>query len=347
VVTLSHTSFSPGQSINFSVDDGEVEAAAGSLTGLSTGGPEDGDWDFTTATNGGSSGGGNTGGASTYAIELLSPNSGSFKVNDLFPILWETSGSGTINLVDIFYSLNGGATYIQIADNTTNDGSFDWIVPDVSTVEGRIKVVATDLATDLASDFSDAHLTFVGTATTPKPVTPVKAPDSGNQGKSPVTGLLEPISVVQVNTFIKSPSFSTVYYVDVDMKRHPVPDAKTYFTWRESFNSVITVTDATLPTMMLGVPLLPKPGVVLVKIQSVNKVYAIVTNPADGYTPILRWIKTEELAKELYGDDWADYIIDISPSMLSRFIMGEDVLTAGDIVVNRGMMRKRFNLKAN
>jgi hypothetical protein len=76
--------------------------------------------------------------------------------------------------------------------------------------------------------------------------------------------------------------------------------------------------------------MLPAPGVVLVKIQSDPKVYAIDTDST------LRWVPDETTAITLYGANWADYVIDLEPTTFARFDVGED-MTADDEVDLDGM----------
>ncbi|MFA6131371.1 MAG: fibronectin type III domain-containing protein [Patescibacteria group bacterium] len=141
-------------------------------------------------------------------------------------------------------------------------------------------------------------------------------------GPSPVTGEQEDISEVFPGEYIKSPSFPTVYYVTDDLERRPFMDAQTYFTYENSFDMVKVVTDATLPLLNLAGPMLPKPSTVLVKIQSDPKVYVVTRNPDNEYRPILRWLSSESLAIDLYGEQWAEYIIDIPVTLFARFEIG-------------------------
>lgn len=145
------------------------------------------------------------------------------------------------------------------------------------------------------------------------------ADDSGEVGFSPVTGEEEAISVVDEGQYIRSYSFNSIYYLDENFVRHPFWDANSFFTYADSFNEVVWVTDATLSTMTLGTPMLPNPGVVLVKIQSNPKVFAI-----DGDN-VLRWVPDEATALSLYGSDWSNYVIDLEPTAFARYSIGEDM----------------------
>lgn len=165
------------------------------------------------------------------------------------------------------------------------------------------------------------------------------AENSGEYGTSPVTGQQEAISEVGAGQFIRSYSFSGIYYIDEDMVRHPFWDANSFFTYADSWNDVVWVTDATLPTMTLGSPMLPKEGVVLVKIQSDPKVYAIDNDNT------LRWVPDETTALSLYGTNWADYVIDLEPTTFARYSVGEKMTQSESVDVN--VMKTRFELIDN
>ena len=59
-----------------------------------------------------------------------------------------------------------------------------------------------------------------------------------------------------------------------------------------------------------------KPGS-LIKIESDPKVYLV--SDIDG---TLRWIPTEERAKELYGDGWAGFVKDVPVTFFSSYTIG-------------------------
>lgn len=164
------------------------------------------------------------------------------------------------------------------------------------------------------------------------------------EGVSPVTGEAEAVTQVKAGEYITSPSYSTVYYVTDNGERRPFMDANTYFTYEDSFDVVKEVTDATLPELTLGQLMLPKAEVVLVKIQSIATVYALGENADDPYAPLLREIETEELAIDLYGDDWADYVIDVQSTFFSKFGSG-DPMDSGDSI-DKSIMKTRDQLSA-
>ncbi len=274
--------------------------------------------------------------AASYTMLVTAPNGGEALVGGATKnITWSSSqtNSSAMNNVNISYTTDNGATYTTIATNEANDGTYSWTVPNITASQVFVKVAGTDLVTVLATDSSDSEFSISNTT----------APSTGTSGISPVTGLVEDISTVAYGNYIKSPSFDTVYYVDhgtdgSTLIRRPFNDHQTFITYQANFNNVITVTDATLPTLSLGAPMMPKPGVVLVKIQTVNKVYAI------GTSGELRWVTTEALASSIYGSNWSNYVIDLPDTLYSRFTHGSDITTDENIDVSGMKTRTEVNM---
>ncbi len=264
-------------------------------------------------------------------------------------IQWASTSSDTaMGYVNLYYSIDGGANYTSIALGALNNGSYSWTLPSVDTDSAYIKIEGTDLVTVLASDISSQFQISTGaeedasdtTEDSDEAPAEVTAPSTGETGPSPVTGEDEDISEVNVGDFIKGPSFSTVYYIDTGLVRRPFMDAQSYFTYQDSFGDITVVTDATLATLTLGNPMLPKAGVTLVKIVSDNKVYATQN---DGMGNILlRWVMDEGIAIEMYGANWADYVIDVDVTLFGKYVMGPDISAAEE--VDTEIMKTRFEL---
>ncbi|MFA6131267.1 MAG: S8 family peptidase [Patescibacteria group bacterium] len=142
---------------------------------------------------------------------------------------------------------------------------------------------------------------------------------------------------------IRSSSFSSVYDISGDDRRAFMNEAA-YFTYFDSFSAVETVNDSDLSSYQLTGVILPKPGVVLVKIQSAPTVYLIDENSTDQYRPILRAIGSESVAEAMYGAHWADYVIDIEPTFFGKFAMGNPVTSAYSI--DTSIMKTRQQLAA-
>lgn len=271
----------------------------------------------------------------TYDITVTSPNGGeSYMPGDSVEITWDVDGGSAMSAVNLnlMYSNGGSTTQESIVADTANDGSYTWTVPNITASDAWIQAVGTDLVDSLATDTSDDAFS-IGAASSSDDTSDdssddATVPSTGDYGYSPVTGELEEISEVSEGMYVRSSYFDTVYYIEEDgsgdLIRRPFMDAQTYMTYEDDWSPVETVTDATLPTMSLGGPMLPNPGIVLVKIQSDAKVYAI------GEDGELRWVSSETVAIALFGSNWADYVIDIPATLFPRFDMGDDIDSAVD-----------------
>ena len=278
----------------------------------------------------------------SYTMLVTAPNGGETLTGGATKsVTWSSSetNSTAMNYANIAYTTDSGTTWTTVATNLANNGSYNWTVPSINASQVLLRVTGTDLVNELAYDNSDSEFSIAtATADDSTGTTTVTAPSTGTTGISPITGLSEDISVVEYGDYIKSPSYDTVYWVDYatdgsTLIRRPFNDSQTFFTYQTDFSNLMTVTDATLPTMSLGSPMMPKPGVVLVKIQSVAKVYAIGT---DGS---LRWVPSEEIASALYGSNWSDYVIDIPDTLYPHFMHGDDMSISD--YVNQGQMKTR------
>jgi hypothetical protein len=264
--------------------------------------------------------------AITYDISVSNPIVGEeFSTGDEVLIAWTTGGNGVTNFVDLSYSLDGVA-YVDIATNVdARTGSYAWKVPsDIASDSVRVRAEGTDLLNPTSEAIVDSI-----SINAPVVEAPVDIPDEN------------PLAIWS-NTYVTSPLTSSVYYIDEDLLRHPFIDAQTYFTWQDSFDTILSIEDDVLGQLELGSPMVPNHDTVLVKIQSENKVYAVTFG--GGLDAILRWIPTEELAVDMYGVDWADYVIDVPVTLFSQFQFGADISTSGDIPVNMSTMKRRVDL---
>lgn len=282
------------------------------------------------------------------AVTITSPEAGDdFYPADRMLITWESVGTAPMGAANIYYSIDGGMLYTSIVKGITNDGSYEWTVPVMATTKGHIKVEGTDGVVVLASDESDAFAIITDSGESQDGEEEDDATEDQIEagevmGTSPVTGEMEVIDDVDPGDYIRGVSFDTVYWVDSDMVRHPFFDTQTYFTYQNSFDAVVEVSDATLSTLQLGSPILPKAGVVLVKIRSVDQVYALENN-SEGETE-LRWIASEEVAEDMYGSDWASYVIDIDVTLFGKFAVGDGIDAA--IEVDTSIMKTRMELNS-
>lgn len=125
-------------------------------------------------------------------------------------------------------------------------------------------------------------------------------------------------------SLIKGISYSAVYYCGMDGKRYIFPNEKTFFTWYQDFEQVMTISDNELASIPIGANVTYRPGVKLVKITTDLRVYAVAANGT------LRWMQTEELARHFYGVDWASRVDDISDAYFVNYRIGTPITTNND-----------------
>lgn len=136
-----------------------------------------------------------------------------------------------------------------------------------------------------------------------------------------------PAHVVQAagaEDLVKCSDFPAVYYVGDDGARYVFPNENIYFSWYPDFSEVKTISCEDLASFPIGDRLVYRPGTSLVKIPSDPSVYAV---ESDG---VLREIPSEDVAEDLFGDDWEERVDDVSEAFWSSFIVGEP-LEAGEI----------------
>ncbi|MFC1598729.1 S8 family peptidase [Patescibacteria group bacterium] len=148
-------------------------------------------------------------------------------------------------------------------------------------------------------------------------------------------GLVNPVKVFQSlnpvvveGKLIKGASSKTVYYLGANNKRYVFPDQATYLSWYEDYSYVEEVSDAELADIAIGGLITIKPGVRMVKITTLANVYAVDKNG------VLRWVKTESLAQQLYGTDWAKQVVDISDAFFINYQVGDAISAVADFDPN-------------
>lgn len=128
-------------------------------------------------------------------------------------------------------------------------------------------------------------------------------------------------SAASAGDLIKA-SGPAVYYLHTDGKRYVFPNEKTYFSWFKDFSSVKTISDSELASIFVGGNVTVRPGTYLAKVTTDPKVYAI---SHDGQ---LHWIESEAIAKALYGDNWAQRVIDVPDAFFVNYSVGASLSTA-------------------
>lgn len=141
---------------------------------------------------------------------------------------------------------------------------------------------------------------------------------------SPATAsAMTSVDDLSAGDLIRGESFSAVYYYGADGYRYVFPNDKTYFTWYEDFEDVKWISDADMTTIQIGGNVTYKPGVKMIKITSDSKTYAVSENGT------LRWVSSEEVAIDLYGNDWNTQIDDVPDAFFGNYNIGQEIEESG------------------
>lgn len=133
-----------------------------------------------------------------------------------------------------------------------------------------------------------------------------------------------PASYVSAGYLIKTSNNQAVYYYGKDGRRHAFPNERIYKTWYQDFSGIRLVTPDELAAIPLGKNVTYRPGVKMIKLQTVPKVYAV------GQGGALRWVQTEDVAKSLYGTDWNKKIDDISDAFFTDYFEDTVINSSSD-----------------
>lgn len=126
-------------------------------------------------------------------------------------------------------------------------------------------------------------------------------------------------SACEHGSLISSTESDAVYYCARNGKRYAFQNSRIYFSWYEDFDDVEQISPEELAEIPFGGVVTYKPGVKLVKITSVPKVYAVSANGT------LQWVQSEEMAIALFGEDWADEVDDIPDAFFNAYTIGEPI----------------------
>jgi hypothetical protein len=124
-------------------------------------------------------------------------------------------------------------------------------------------------------------------------------------------------------------SDTAVYYFANNGKRYVFPHEKVYFTWYQDFSPVQILPIDQMSLIPIGGNVTYHPGTNLVKFQTDTKTY-IVTRGG-----VLRWVKTEDIARAWFGDQWNQHVHDISEAFYINYTFGEPVNNALDLALEQ------------
>jgi hypothetical protein len=99
------------------------------------------------------------------SVRVESPNGGeSISADTTISIRWTSSDNLGLSRHSVLFSSDGGRSFTTVAQGLGADTrSFDWRVPvNLATTQGRIRVIAFDMAGNATQDESDANFTVSG-----------------------------------------------------------------------------------------------------------------------------------------------------------------------------------------
>ena len=118
---------------------------------------------------------------------------------------------------------------------------------------------------------------------------------------------------IEAGDLVRCANFPAVYYIGEDGKRHAFPNERIYFSWYPDYSGVKKVSCDDISDFVVGQNVRYQSGRTLVKIPSVNTVYA-VGSQGDLYS-----IASESIASALYGGDWAKKVHDLPEAFWSNY----------------------------
>lgn len=127
-----------------------------------------------------------------------------------------------------------------------------------------------------------------------------------------------------IGDLVKLAGNDALYYLGADGKRYSFPNDKTYFTWYADFTKTKIIGAAQLASIQLGGSVTYRPGMKMIKIQSLPTVYAVSSGG------VLHAIPDEATAGALYGTNWNLHIDDVSDAFWVLYKIGAPLAQASD-----------------
>lgn len=140
------------------------------------------------------------------SVDVISPNGGELlSSGTTYTIQWVSYGSSSN--VDLYYSTDGGTSWIFIADNLPVSGTYAWLVPNVSSTTCLVK------AQSIYVDQSNGYFT-IGTFANSVTVTSPNGGEVLSPGSSHYITWSTTGSISNVEIYLSTDSGSTWSYID-------------------------------------------------------------------------------------------------------------------------------------
>ncbi|MDQ5952018.1 MAG: hypothetical protein QG626_145 [Patescibacteria group bacterium] len=335
-VTLSFVNMLCGHAYSVTTDEAEIIASTGTVTTLVTTGPQDGDWSFTTGACGSGSSTPATVSSFSYDGAVCSlENTQSFSVTGSNIDAYLASDDQYFSDAEwVSNDIEGSDSFNVTFDDSTSTAYFA-----LRSDTGAVTNVYSFDLTDWSSTCGTSDDSAGSDENSDDGSEDMPSDDTSSDDSSDIV----PVAGVNPGDVIHSSTSSAVYYVTSTYTRRVFINEQSYFTWFDSFDGVKEVSASTLSALPLDGSMLPKAGVVLVKIQSSPVVY-FLDDSSDEFSPELREIGDEATAIDLFGSNWADYVIDIEPTFFTKFDSGLEVDASEDLGIDVNDMKERESL---
>lgn len=139
---------------------------------------------------------------------------------------------------------------------------------------------------------------------------------------------LQPGDLIKIPTDNDPDTFSdtAVYYYASNGRRYVFTNDKSYFTWYTTFDNIKVISLDDMTKIPIGGNITYRPGIKPVKFQTDNKVYAVYKNGE------LRWMRTADVARAIYGPRWTSLVDDINESFYVNYTIGLPIDNALDFL---------------
>jgi len=127
---------------------------------------------------------------------------------------------------------------------------------------------------------------------------------------------------------VKTLNDTAVYYYAINGRRYVFPNEKVFFTWFPDFSKVKIIPIDQMSLIPIAGNVTYRPGSKLVKFQTDPKTYLVTKGG------VLRWAKTEDVARGWFGPDWNQNVDDITEAFYVNYTFGAPVENALDLAID-------------
>lgn len=127
---------------------------------------------------------------------------------------------------------------------------------------------------------------------------------------------------------VKTLNDTAVYYYAMNGRRYVFPNEKVFFTWFPDFSKVKIIPIDQMSLIPIGGNVTYRPGSKLVKFQTDPKTYLVTKGG------VLRWAKTEDVARGWFGANWNQSVDDITEAFYVNYTFGQPVESSLDLAID-------------